>query len=505
MQKLLRTSAVRWAATLAVVLAAGGIAVPGAARAATPANARLKVLEDVKPTPLFPSRLPRKLRGSDAKLERAGSSFQMFWSLGMVRGVPRGYVEFSRGSYGELDQALQVVRSRGDTERPVRIGSRQVLYLCARVCGYVWREDGFTYGVYGEYNYPAPQGAVEADMRTIIRQLRTWGPSADPGMLPAFGGYIAVSTSKSMTASGDMKAGAMPIRFSSDRRTWSEIGRVLGPGAIPGWVDQPTSVALWAPQIYYLPSIQRYVAYYAALNKATGRRCIGRATSSGLYNFVEDPVGPLLCSPPTLIPQEDYGLIDPALFLDPRTRQLFLLYKRERQKKLPRPVPTQIVIRSIAADGRSAIGRPYEILAPSKSWERRTGGIGWPSVEAPTMLYRDGAYYLFYSGNGFSTDKYAVGVARSSSPVGSPPGKDFEKYAGNPILSGERDPNFCGVGHQDVTYTDRDGWLIFYHGYISVNRPKGRGEKCEGQRYLMWDRLSWDRGWPGVRDGTPGG
>lgn len=121
------------------------------------------------------------------------------------------------------------------------------------------------------------------------------------------------------------------------------------------------------------------------------------------------------------------------------------------------------------------------------------------------MLYRDGAYYLFYSGNGFSTDKYAVGVARSSSPVGSPPGKDFEKYAGNPILSGERDPNFCGVGHQDVTYTDRDGWLIFYHGYISVNRPKGRGEKCEGQRYLMWDRLSWDRGWPGVRDGTPGG
>lgn len=339
--------------------------------------------------------------------------------------------------------------------------------------------------------------------------LFTWGETADPGMLLAFG-YVAAATSR---LEGK---GAMPIRFSSDRVSWAPTGWIFRPSGIPEWVDRPWKFAFWAPQIYYLPSIQRFVAYYSALNEATGKRCLGRATSSELDNFAEDPVGPLLCSSneayspsgPTLPTNGPgtlpYSLIDPALFSDPRTGQLFLLYKRDKGTEQG---PKQIAIASIGADGRSGLGRSYEILTTSQPWESVAPGRA--SVESPTMVYKEGAYYLFYSGNGFKTDKYGVGVARSSSPVGSPPGTTFEKYAGNPILSGDRDPTFCGVGHQDITYTDRDGWLIFYHAYIRTDMRKGRREWCndKGKRYLMMDQLWWDRpgGWPRVNDGTPDG
>ena len=46
-------------------------------------------------------------------------------------------------------------------------------------------------------------------------------------------------------------------------------------------------------------------------------------------------------------------------------------------------------------------------------WE---GGV----VEAPFMWKHDGRYYLFYSGNGYGGDKYAVGFATSTSLFGAP-------------------------------------------------------------------------------------
>ncbi len=131
------------------------------------------------------------------------------------------------------------------------------------------------------------------------------------------------------------------------------------------------------------------------------------------------------------------------------------------------------------------------------------------------MVYKDGWYYLFYSGAAFWSDKYGVGVARSKSPIGR-----FMRDPGNPILSGVGDDKFCGVGHQDITWTPQDGWLIFYHAYQSNSKGNCQQDKDrEGgdnteededkeqkkRRYLMMDQLHWDRpgGWPRAHDRTP--
>ncbi len=308
--------------------------------------------------------------------------------------------------------------------------------------------------------------------------LFTWGGTADPGMLVYGSTYYAASTS------GVDSAGVMPIRASSDRLNWSDYGCIFRPGKIPAWTD--SSKGYWAPQIYYFSALGQFVAYYSGLNRSTGKRCIGRATSYGLDDFT-DLGRPLLCHPTAA-----YSIIDQSLFWDGRAQKLYLLYKNDP----PTTVGTkQIVIRSIANDGLSNIGTPYHILQPTQTWE----GV---SVEAPTMVYNssDGYYYLFYSGATYSRDTYGVGAARSTSPIGSPAGADFTKYSGNPILSGNYDPGYCGVGHQDITWTSTEGWLIFYHAYLSQS-----GEDCTGGRYLMMDQLHWDNsgGWPRVHDGTP--
>ena len=69
------------------------------------------------------------------------------------------------------------------------------------------------------------------------------------------------------------------------------------------------------------------------------------------------------------------------------------------------------------------------------------------------------------------------------------------------------DRRFCGSGHQDVTYTPRDGWLIFYHAYMGSSSGSLNCPNPGSPRYLMMDKLEWNApgGWPRVNDGTPSG
>jgi beta-xylosidase len=349
----------------------------------------------------------------------------------------------------------------------------------------------------------------------------------DPGVLFDGGAYYVAST-----------GGLMPIRssrtFPADPRNWDDAGSVLGQA--PAWADP--SCSFWAPDIYppdtFRPNVGLYVAYYSGVPARTrGRggpkpkkgqcrrkkgerrpdRCIGRATSKQPNGPFVDDSNPLCGS------GAGRRTIDPALFVDPKPRpgaaRLYLLYKNDP----PRNEGTkEIVIRSIPDDGalrRKELGPARHILRPTQPWEGR-------SVEAPTMVYNEASsrpYYLFYSGNSYRTDKYAVGIARSNSPLGldatgdpDTQGRDFEKRPvresnnpkpANPILSADRDTSFCGAGHQDVV---PETSLMFYHAYgfrQEGQPPQDKEERCLGFRRLMVDTIKWEDGWPNVNDGTP--
>ena len=83
-------------------------------------------------------------------------------------------------------------------------------------------------------------------------------------------------------------------------------------------------------------------------------------------------------------------------------------------------------------------------------------------------------------------------VARSRSPLGP-----FKRKPGYAILTGRKDPRFCGTGGQDVTHTAA-GWLLWYHAYEGQT-----GSKCLGERKLMRDPIVWRGGWPAIKGARP--
>jgi arabinan endo-1,5-alpha-L-arabinosidase len=296
----------------------------------------------------------------------------------------------------------------------------------------------------------------------------TNAPVADPGMVHAGSAYYAASTTGQVFAAAD----------SDPINGWHGIGPLLN--STPGWVAPGNGY--WAPQMYYFPAIGKWVAYYAAVNASTGYRCIGYAIGDTVHNFVDQ--GSPMCG------GGNYSVIDASVFQDPATNQYWMTYKDD----IPAGQGTKrIMIRPVASNGRPT-GSSTTILTPSQGWETN----GWSSVEEPDIVYHygdgpGGDYYLFYSGNLYSTDRYGVGVARADSPTGP-----YTKYSGNPVLSGNSaGASFCGVGSADLTDA---GSVMWYHTYRSQS-----GESCTGGRSLAVDAVSWSNGWPHVNNGKPSG
>jgi len=119
-------------------------------------------------------------------------------------------------------------------------------------------------------------------------------------------------------------------------------------------------------------------------------------------------------------------------------------------------------------------------------------------VEGPWVIYHAPYYYLFYSGSGYRSSHYAVGVARSKSVTGP-----YEKAA-TPVMSqiadGAPGHKFSGPGHCSVVHVPETGAdVMVYHAWLSKKVGQAPG------RVVLVDRVWWgEDGWPRVGDaGTP--
>lgn len=102
-----------------------------------------------------------------------------------------------------------------------------------------------------------------------------------------------------------------------------------------------------------------------------------------------------------------------------------------------------------------------QCLSNTQAWENTPAYTSAPIMEGPTVIKRDGIYYLFYSANHYLSIDYAVGYATSTSPLGP-----WTKYAGNPIIH-RSIVNENGSGHGDV-FTDKGGNPYYvYHVHQS--------------------------------------
>lgn len=272
----------------------------------------------------------------------------------------------------------------------------------------------------------------------------------DPGVMKDGDTYF-------LTCTHTGGAGIFPIYTSTDMVTWRRSGAILAQR--PDWAND----RFWAPEIHKVAE-NRYVAYYTASTRADNRLSIGAAVATAADGPYQDIGAPLIYDPTP-------GVIDAHYFQASDGRR-FLTWKRDGNAVGQN---TPILIQEVAADGLTRQGSVTTILTNDRAWE---GAV----VEGQWIVEHDGYFYLFYSGNGYASPSYGVGIARATSPTGP-----YTKAAEQILrTNGEWD----GPGHGAVLRGPGGDWVHVYHSW-----QKGRVGQSPGRQVLL-DRVDWTNGWP---------
>lgn len=277
----------------------------------------------------------------------------------------------------------------------------------------------------------------------------------DPAVIEVDRRFYMVSTSHVLPA--------FPLRVSSDLVRWEHTGRhVFTSENRPRWADDH----LWAPEVHRAPG--GFIAYYTARARRTNRLCIGAALAPTVLGPYEDLGRPLI--------EDRVSVLDATSFED-RDGARYLYWKADAAIGDP---GGPIYAQRVASDSLALLGSRTAVLTNDLAWEH-------PLIEGPWLLRRGESCYLFYSGGRYDTPGYAVGVARSRSPLGP-----FEKLGAAILTSGAR---WHGPGHNCVVALEGRDFLV-YHAW--------QGDRFADVRPALLDPIVWtDDGWPSVAGNTP--
>ena len=243
---------------------------------------------------------------------------------------------------------------------------------------------------------------------------------------------------------------------SDDLVTWQQGSDALP--TLPKW-SGPGMV--WAPETIKW-SDGTYRMYYTTkvVGLAEDRQCLSVATSDTAAGpYMDESTEPMMCE------VDDGGSIDSTPFIA-SDGTAWLYWKNDGNHI---GVDTFIRVAPLAEDGMSVEGETTDVLQQDLPWEDML-------VEGPSLWEQKGKFHMFYSGNGFWTDKYAVGHAIADSPTG-PFVKDAE-----PVLT--TNDVAAGPGHNSLIKVG-DQVRMVYHAW----EPGSVG--FEGTGRQMWLSRVW--------------
>ena len=306
-----------------------------------------------------------------------------------------------------------------------------------------------------------PSFSASAQRRATYTNPVESGDFPDPSVIRVGRDYWASATTSEW-------APEFPILHSRDLVNWRVVGAVFQ--RRPDWAVG----SFWAPEISQ--DRGRFFVYYVARKKG-GPLCVAVATATRPQGPYTDH-GPLVC--------QEVGSIDPFPVTDEQGRR-YLLWKEDGNSVSK---PTPIWAQRLSADGTRLVGEKRELFHNDQAWEKHPTLPYGDLVEGPSVVRRDGWFYLFYAGN-FCCGRecaYAVGVARSRKLLGP-----WEKHSKNPIMEGNG--GWRCPGHGSVVEDERGRTWFMYHAY----QPK---DFVYVGRQAMLDEIIWGRdGWPSINEG----
>jgi arabinan endo-1,5-alpha-L-arabinosidase len=279
-------------------------------------------------------------------------------------------------------------------------------------------------------------------------------------------------------ATGNRRAGILPIRCSKDLYHWTRCGSVFD--TLPDWAagEIPGARSIWAPDISRYRG--RYHLYYSVSTFGKNNSAIGLAANRTLdpnspdYKWVDE--GLVVRSHPG---QDDWNAIDPQLVIQDE-QNVWLCWGSFWGGIMMRRIDP-------ATGKLSTTDTTLHNLAQRP----RTGGQPG-SIEAPFIVRHEGRWYLFASFDfccrGVNST-YNIRVGRARDVVGP-----YVDRAGVPMTEGggtlvieATTPNWRGPGHEAVLQDISGDYLVF-HAYQGKT---GRSE-------LKISTMVWDNDWPRV-------
>ena len=112
---------------------------------------------------------------------------------------------------------------------------------------------------------------------------------------------------------------------------------------------------------------------------------------------------------------------------------------------------TPVYVQKLSADGSQLVGNKMLIIENDQPWESHL-------VEGMWVTKHHNKYYLFYSGNDFSTDQYGIGVAIADSASGP-----FKKM---PVPIFKSTKEWWAPGHPSVAIGPDGRHYLFMHAYF---------------------------------------
>jgi arabinan endo-1,5-alpha-L-arabinosidase len=268
-----------------------------------------------------------------------------------------------------------------------------------------------------------------------------------------------------------LNQGNIQIRKSNDLVRWELVGTVFP--TIPDWISQELGGAppnLWAPDISYFNG--KYYLYYAGSRFGTNHSVIGLTTNTTLdpespsYRWIDE--GLVIRSTSS----DNWNAIDPNLSLDTDKTPWLAFGSFWDGIKMRRIDPST--------------GK----LAPSDTTLYALASRGGGPIEAPSIVYRSGYYYLFVSFDlccrgANSTYKIMVGRSRQiTGPYLDKSDTPMTQGGGTEVLKSQG--RYIGPGGQAV-FLDNGTYRLVHHYYDALDNgtPKLRIQD------LTWTSDSW--------------
>jgi arabinan endo-1,5-alpha-L-arabinosidase len=300
----------------------------------------------------------------------------------------------------------------------------------------------------------------------------------DPSVLRAPDGYNYAYATQTKRAGQILN---FQVARSLDLVTWEYLGEALP--TKPSWAA--TTQRFWAPDVSRHPD-GRYLMYYSAQpDGPEPGLCLGVAVA-------DRPEGPFVDSgQPLLAGGPGFENIDPMRFVDPADGRQWLFWGSGFGP---------LRVRELSADG---LGFAENSVAQVIVETRQTGdpALYGHLIEGSWVHYRQGWYYLFYSGdNCCGPDaRYAVLVARARHATG--PYQTLTQATGTAGTILTENARWQAPGHNSLI-TDLSGqdWML-YHA-IDRQQPTFdaiNDEQGYSRRVMLLSKVNYnEEGWPVV-------